>query len=470
MKKTATKRALLLSALSVLLCVSMLIGTTYAWFTDEVTSTGNIIKSGNLDVEMYWADGAEAVPAEDSEAWTDASAGSIFNYDKWEPGYTVARHIKISNVGTLALKYVVNVLARDGENKLAEVIDVYFVDPAVQVAGRTALTDEFKVGTLADVLAGTAGSTEGDLVAGASDYVTIALKMQEEAGNEYKNLSIGAESFTVQLLATQLTYEEDSFDDQYDAEAVYPVANIEDFQAALEESEDGDIIQFVKDFAGDVTLPQKKDTKITIDGNNQNFAGTLLVDGKSATQTTAGVTIKNVNFTTATADACIQLGKDNLTRYTCNVTIEDCTFDAPGAVGVKSYTGGDKNVVIRDCTATANAHSLAQLKGVDGVLIENCTVNSKNGINLNNSDNVTISGCTVDVQGYAVRFGESSGGSGAAETYTIENCTLKSANDDGDATIILRGTADYATLTIVNTTITGTPDITNTATGATVVR
>ena len=87
-----------------------------------------------------------------------------------------------------------------------------------------------------------------------------------------------------------------------------------------------------------------------------------------------------------------------------------------------------------------------------------------------NSNNVTVNKSTFDVKGYAVRFGESSGGVGAAETYAISDCTLKSANDDGDATIILRGTADYATLTITNTTIIGTPDIKNTATGATVVK
>ena len=90
--------------------------------------------------------------------------------------------------------------------------------------------------------------------------------------------------------------------------------------------------------------------------------------------------------------------------------------------------------------------------------------------NFNNSDNVTVVGCTVDVKGYAVRFGESSGGSGAAETYLIKDCSLTSANDDGDATIILRGTADNSTLTIENTTIFGTPDIANTAANATVIK
>ena len=249
--------------------------------------------------------------------------------------------------------------------------------------------------------------------------------------------------------------------------------SIEDLQSKLNKATGTAYIELVNDITGNVTVTQKADTKITLEGNGKTFAGVLLVDGKSATYTTAGLTIKNLVFKadSISADACIQLGNGtNATRYTCNVTVDNCTFDVPGAVGVKSYTGGDKNVSIIDCTATANAHSLVQLKGVDGVLVEGCEVYSKNGLNFNNSTNVIIDNCTVDVKGYAVRFGESSGGEGAAEIYTIKNSNLKSANDDGDATIILRGTADNSTLTITNTTIVGTPDIANTATGATVVK
>ena len=109
-KKRSTKRALLLSFLSLLMCVSMLIGSTYAWFTDSVTSANNIIKSGTLDVTMGWAEGEDAVPTADN-AWTDASNGPLFNYDLWEPGYVEAKNIKISNVGTLALKYNLNIAA-----------------------------------------------------------------------------------------------------------------------------------------------------------------------------------------------------------------------------------------------------------------------------------------------------------------------------------------------------------------------
>ena len=129
-KQKSTKRALLLSALSLLMCVSMLVGTTFAWFTDSVTSAGNIIKAGNLDVEMYWADGGKAVPADDSADWTDASTGAIFNNDLWEPGYTEAKHLKIANVGTLALNYQLRIVANGVVGKLADVIDVYYFDAA----------------------------------------------------------------------------------------------------------------------------------------------------------------------------------------------------------------------------------------------------------------------------------------------------------------------------------------------------
>lgn len=243
-------------------------------------------------------------------------------------------------------------------------------------------------------------------------------------------------------------------------------------QDALSQT-DGRVVEFGADITGDITVTQAADVVVNVDGCGFDLAGVLTVDGKSATYTTAGLNINNVNFKadSISADACIRLGDGtNDTRYTCNVTVSGCTFDVSGAVGVKSYTGGDKNLTITGCTATIRAHSLVQAKGIDGVLVEKCNVYSKNGMNFNNSDNVTVKGCNVDVKGYAVRFGESSGGVGAVETYTITGCTLKSACEaSDDAVIILRGTADYATLTIESTTIEGTTKITNTATDATVI-
>lgn len=231
-------------------------------------------------------------------------------------------------------------------------------------------------------------------------------------------------------------------------------------------------ITFGDNITGNLTIAQQPDVKLTIDGADKSLNGYITVDGKSATITSAGLTIKNLNFNADSiiADACVNLGNGtNATRYTCNVTVDNCTFDVNGAVGVKSYTGGDKNLIIKYCTATSIAHSLVQAKGIDQVTVTGCEVYSKNGMNFNNSVVVDIKDCIANVKGYAVRYGESSGGSGAVETYTIKNSTLKSAcEEEGDAVIILRGTADNSTLTIENTTIEGTPEIINNASNATI--
>ncbi|MBP3575192.1 MAG: hypothetical protein J6J55_01725 [Paludibacteraceae bacterium] len=305
-KQKSTKRALLLSALSLLMCVSMLIGSTFAWFTDSVTSSGNIIKSGTLDVTMEWADGTKAVPADDSNEWTDASKGAIFNSELWEPGYTEVRHIKIANEGTLALKYQLNIIANGEVSKLADVIDVYYVDPAVQVADRTALTDANKLGTLTDVLANISTTASGNLKAGDKDTITLALKMQESAGNEYQDLAIGSD-FSIQLLATQLTSEIDSFDDQYDKDAVYYdslVTNANELYTAVAAASENSII--------------------AIDGN--------IVLTKALSK--AG--LKNIKFVAMNENATIDQATYNMHFSGAKVTFEGLTLTH----GEKAYGNG----------------------------------------------------------------------------------------------------------------------------------
>ena len=232
MAKKVTKRAIVASLLSLSICTSMLIGSTYAWFTDSVTSSGNIIKSGTLQVGMNWANGKENL---DEATWNDVEQDGIdpmFYYDLWEPGYVQARHIQVFNKGSLALKYNLTILPAensnydpDAEDNIASVIDVYFYDPAQPLSDRAELTDANKIGTLKDLIADPtilAADTQGHLsakAAGEADYpnktVTLALKMQETAGNEYQDKEISA-GFDVKLFATQWTEEKDTFDELYD--------------------------------------------------------------------------------------------------------------------------------------------------------------------------------------------------------------------------------------------------------------
>ena len=260
----STKKSLVLSALSLMLCVAMLLGTTYAWFTDSVTSGKNIITAGNLDIEMYYADGTKAVPAADSFDWKDASNVAIFDYDLWEPGYTEVYHIKIANVGTLALKYQLSI-ATDGDvGALADVLDVYAIPTATQVADRSALTDTYKIGTMSDVLSsGTLDLTGNLMPKGSKDAsgndatfentLTLAVKMQETAGNEYQGLSVG-DGFNVVVKATQYTYEEDSFNNQYDKDAEYPVCEHENMSKESYVLKDGKLYYYCPDCFEKVAL------------------------------------------------------------------------------------------------------------------------------------------------------------------------------------------------------------------------
>lgn len=221
-KKRSTKRALLMSALSLLLCISMFVGSTYAWFTDEVISTGNKIEAGTLKIDMLVRN-AETGKYDSVKK----SQKAIFDYDLWEPGYTEAVNVKVANLGTLALQYNLQIVTEglvqellDQEVMLSDAIDVYYASEEVLMADRAAFTDaiangELKlVGTLTDVIFGGA-MIRDTLLAGESDFATIVLKMRETAGNEYQGLSVGTK-FDLKLFATQYTYEKDSFDNQYD--------------------------------------------------------------------------------------------------------------------------------------------------------------------------------------------------------------------------------------------------------------
>ena len=121
MKFKSTKKALIASLLMLTLCFSALAGTTFAWFTDSASSNGNIIQSGTLDIGFdKWDESANA----GAGAWT-AVNGSLFNYENWEPGYTQIVNLRVTNLGTLALKWQAIIQTEKNLSKLADVINVY---------------------------------------------------------------------------------------------------------------------------------------------------------------------------------------------------------------------------------------------------------------------------------------------------------------------------------------------------------
>ena len=223
MTNNTTKRALISSAMALFLCFAMLVGTTFAWFTDVASSEGNVIKTGTLDVQLWQhtAEGSFEITensdpifgAIDSENANEISADTL-----WEPGKTQTVYLSIKNNGSLNLKYTVAIEVTNITNNLNEVL-TYIVTPDATYGTVTKADLDFaNEGTAVNPgINFTAGDVA--LEAGLEHFFALSVHMDELAGNEYQDSNI---TFNIKVLAGQLASEEDSYDDQYDADAIYP--------------------------------------------------------------------------------------------------------------------------------------------------------------------------------------------------------------------------------------------------------
>ena len=176
--RKSTKRALLGSIMAMVLCLAMLVGATFAWFTDTASTGVNKIQAGKLDVALEMKEGDSWVSAEGKTLnWVKAAAGEQV---LWEPGCTYTLpELRVVNNGNLALKYKLVISGIRGDAELNHVIDwAVTLDGAAYTLGEE------------HHLAAKNGETVD------ADVLTISGKMQESAGNDYMNKSIDGISIT----------------------------------------------------------------------------------------------------------------------------------------------------------------------------------------------------------------------------------------------------------------------------------
>ena len=210
MKNFSSKKALFLSVISMVICVSMLIGSTFAWFTDTASTGVNKIQSGNLEVELVGKDGKTLTEA---LKWVKSAEAPEGEKVLWEPGckYNL-EPFAIKNSGNLALKYKVVISGLTGDATLLEAIDF-----TVSVDGDALVA---KDGESTATTAASLNNFEGTLEAGkTTGLITITGEMKETAGNKYKGLSL--ENISITVYASQLNSESDSTGKDYDKDATY---------------------------------------------------------------------------------------------------------------------------------------------------------------------------------------------------------------------------------------------------------
>ena len=187
------------------------------------------------------------------------------------------------------------------------------------------------------------------------------------------------------------------------------VASASELQAALNAATGETTIYLGAGIVGDVTVVQKQGVKITIEGLNNTYNGSIKVHSNSNYYADAALTVKNVNFETSAASVnVIEALENGSARYSNNITVENCTFTATGdavktsvAVQVKATRG----VTVTGCTAT-DMHSLIQAQSCDtgDVKVINCTVNGKNGVAFKQVKSATVEGTTITALAYGIRF------------------------------------------------------------------
>ncbi|MBE5786723.1 MAG: hypothetical protein E7324_04200 [Clostridiales bacterium] len=390
MKKMSPK--LLALVLALVMAGGSLIGGTIAWFTDEVTSANNVITSGTLDITLEYKDA--------NGAWQNVEEMTtpLFSYDLWEPGYTTYKTLRVANAGSLALKYQlslnVDAAAEAGKANLADVIDVYVVEGDAP-ADRAALAAMTPVGTLSEVAVMNHGADQGHLLSkaavegtlnageAAKEY-TIVLKMQESAGNEYQGLSVG-KGISVVLEATQYTYEEDAFGDDYDADAqlATQVATVADLKAALAEGKNVRLLNDMelKDdsivIANDVVLDLNGKT---LSGESTSSATSCLLKVNAG----ATVTLKNgtVTFDASKPDTEWEAGFPSYANDTIScsgtlivdgATIENKTAPGGASYAVDCYPGA--NLIVNSGKLDGHGKNAIRMFANSATVPTNVTIN-----------------------------------------------------------------------------------------------
>ena len=421
MTKRSTKNALLSSVLALFLCFTMLIGTTFAWFTDSVTSANNIITAGNLDIELEYAH----INGNQFTDWSKVQGSDkVFDPNAlWEPGRVEVAYLKVSNLGSLALKYdlSVNVASETiGENVNGEELKLsdHLVFKVVELDAMpdTPYTRDEAIAAAGNVqgLSDYNGATT-ELKVGAVDYVALIVYMPATVGNEanYRGNAIPTIELGINLFATQASVEEDSFGKDYDESApalTFTPSNVEELYDAFEAANDGDIVVMPQENNSDAPLTETivVDKDITIDPNGMylvsNAAATFtVVEGGKLTITDGSYTVKN---TSSNGAAVLVDGGE--------FEMAGGSFDAHTAVRT---TAGKSSTV----TLSAGWSNRVTV-----------------GFELNGNDTLNVTGGSLYTRKEAIKTAD-----GTHVTVNMTGGTLSGNTDQYSAVVNIKGTTDF---------------------------
>lgn len=311
-KRTSVKRSLLVSAIALTLTAALLIGSTFAWFTSTASTGVNKIQAGNLKVDLEMStDGTNWVSAEGQTLTFKTQDNRDADQILWEPGCTYELpQLRVVNKGNLALKYKIQITGIQGDAKLNKVIDWTINDDPIAL-------------------------TEGHLTAGQQgDAFTIKGHMQDNANNDYQNLTIDGIGITV--YATQDTVENDSIDNTYDKDAEYPISVTtgDELQAIVNKATAPVNIVLTNDITtNNFVIPADKDVTLDLNGRTVTNAESHTILNKGHLTLTDSSADKSGQIISCKADTAALRNGDNAV-----CVVESGTISRDGANGNTWHT------------------------------------------------------------------------------------------------------------------------------------
>lgn len=363
----------------------MLVGTTFAWFTDTANTGINKIRAGNLKVVLEYAKPGDIT-------WSPVGANTqLFSSTGWEPGYTQVVYIRVQNAGTLALKHTIaaNIIGESvvlnvaGEKmSLSQYLQVdlreFSGDPTASTIDRTqigintsAMSSNNKISAFS--------YDGGKLLPEDTKIYQLAIYMPTSVGNEanYRGKVAPAITFGLKVTASQEAHESDSFGNTYDAYApgFISVRNGKELERAFVDAKPGkDIYVLLEEDidlnASFMRIIREKHTNqvgvgvgnVVINGNGHkistNYAGTAGVISAEYAESDRSITFLDTviqsKAANASGDETRGLAAFELANGTINLigcTIE--TADSQNGIGIKLLRSKNVTINLTDCMISA---------------------------------------------------------------------------------------------------------------------
>lgn len=379
-RSSTTKKALFISTCALLFSMLMMAGSTFAWFTDSVSTGTNTITTGKLDVQLLHTNQYVTTAKEVGQTtllFTDEAGKSI----DWEPGAVAYENFTVKNSGDLALNYRLaldlnNANTIAGTNRsLKDVLKVKVVKGGVKAAdvSENALQGAEGFVSVTNGQISIPEAVHDDKIqkltkkgskGSSSDTYGVIIYWQPNPEQDYKynlanysdtdkdgktidNTSDGNDHLTidlgVSLGATQAPEESDSNGSDYDREATYPATSVNEFTSALEKAKSGDTIELTGSISLNEPITVNKNVTIKSVGGAV-LSGEALEIGSNADVTLQGITFKSPR---TAENKGISL---KATGYNGKLVIDSCTFEEPQWSSIDITAKASASITIKNCS------------------------------------------------------------------------------------------------------------------------